>query len=77
MAGGFSSALPDKHFQIAPVEQLPFEDGKFNLVISRAVLPFAQNSEHFEAMPYSMWRVFKPRGYFFAAWHQISESNLP
>ncbi len=56
---------PEENFSIAPVEQLPFENESFDLVISSAVLHFAMNQEHFEAMLTSMWRVLKPGGYFF------------
>ncbi|MGN7988803.1 class I SAM-dependent methyltransferase [Pedobacter sp. 22226] len=53
------------NFQVSPIENLPFEEAKFDLVISSAVLHFAQNLEHFEAMLAEMWRVLKPEGYFF------------
>lgn len=54
------------NFKIAPAEELPFPDGRFDLVISSAVLHFADDSDHFESMLHSMWRVLKPGGYFFA-----------
>lgn len=53
------------HFMVAEVDQLPFEDGYFDLVISSAVLHFAENLEHFEAMLNSMWRVLNKDGHFF------------
>lgn len=53
------------NFKIAVAEDLPFQDSQFDLVISSAVLHFARNAEHFEAMLLSMWRVIKPGGYFF------------
>jgi len=56
---------PEENFQVSSVENLPFENEKFDLVISSAVLHFAENLEHFEAMLDSMWRVLKPGGYFF------------
>lgn len=65
LAGAFPHINPDENFSIAPVEQLPFEDENFDLVVSSAVLHFAENQEHFEAMLTSMWRVLKPGGYFF------------
>ena len=55
-----------KHFKIATAEKLPFKDNYFDLVISSAVLHFAQNEIHFDQMLRSMWRVIKPGGYFFA-----------
>ncbi|WP_145855016.1 class I SAM-dependent methyltransferase [Pedobacter suwonensis] len=64
-ASVFPHINPEENFSIAPVEQLPFENESFDLVISSAVLHFAMNQEHFEAMLTSMWRVLKPGGYFF------------
>jgi len=54
-----------ENFIVGLVENLPFEDQKFDLLISCAVLHFAKNSEHFEEMLNEMWRVLKPGGYFF------------
>ncbi len=65
LSKAFPHINPEKNFSIASVEQLPFENESFDLVISAAVLHFAENLEHFEAMLTSMWRVLKPGGYFF------------
>ena len=59
-------ANPAVNFSVAFAEDLPFEDNIFDLVISSAVLHFANDSNHFDAMLRSMWRVLKPGGYFFA-----------
>ena len=61
-----SPGNPQENFKVASVEALPFEDGYFDLVISNAVLHFANSGLHFENMLFSMWRVLKPGGYFFA-----------
>jgi tellurite methyltransferase len=65
-----SSALaPNNHlenFTVANAEDLPFIDETFDLVISSAVLHFAKNGEHFDAMVNEAFRVLKPGGYFFA-----------
>ncbi|MBK0380634.1 class I SAM-dependent methyltransferase [Mucilaginibacter segetis] len=55
-----------KNFVVAGVEKLPFADHTFDLVICSAVLHFATDSNHFDAMLRSAWRVLKPGGYFFA-----------
>jgi SAM-dependent methyltransferase len=60
----YGSAV-EEHFQVASVEELPFGDERFDLVISSAVLHFARSLDHFEAMLSSMWRVLRPGGYFF------------
>ena len=59
-------ADPNGRFVVASAENLPFDDNYFDLVISSAVLHFANNHEHFDNMVYSMWRVLKPGGYLFA-----------
>ncbi|MEB0260543.1 MULTISPECIES: class I SAM-dependent methyltransferase [unclassified Mucilaginibacter] len=58
--------LSAKNFKVTPAEKLPFKDNEFDLVISSAVLHFATDSNHFDAMLRSMWRVLKPGGYLFA-----------
>jgi len=55
-----------ENFRVASAEDLPFEAEYFDLVISSAVLHFAQNIAHFDNMLHSMWRVLKPGGFFFA-----------
>lgn len=54
------------NFRVALAEDLPFKDSEFDLIVSSAVLHFARNEAHFEAMLVSMWRIIKPGGYFFA-----------
>lgn len=54
------------NFKIASLEELPFEDAYFDLVICNTVLHFANGPEHFDQMMRSLWRVLKPGGYFFA-----------
>lgn len=56
---------PD-NFKVATAEHLPFDDQYFDLVISSAVLHFAESEVHFDHMLQSMWRVLKPGGYLFA-----------
>ncbi|HEY8928575.1 MAG TPA: class I SAM-dependent methyltransferase [Mucilaginibacter sp.] len=58
--------ISEDHFKISSAEELPFDDAAFDLVISSAVLHFANNEHHFDSMLRSMWRVLKPGGYFFA-----------
>ena len=66
LSKALSPANPSTNFMVAAAEDLPFEDAHFDLVISSAVLHFAENETHFDAMLHSMWRVLKPGGYFFA-----------
>ncbi|HTD97947.1 MAG TPA: class I SAM-dependent methyltransferase [Mucilaginibacter sp.] len=66
LSKALSPANPLNNFIVATAEHLPFEDAYFDLVISSAVLHFAENETHFNDMLRSMWRVLKPGGYFFA-----------
>ncbi len=57
---------PLSNFSVAGVDDLPFADESFDLVICSAVLHFAKSIKHFDNMVNSLWRVLKPGGYFFA-----------
>ncbi|HEX3386939.1 MAG TPA: class I SAM-dependent methyltransferase [Mucilaginibacter sp.] len=61
-----SPGNPLDNFKIALVEDLPFEDAYFDLLICNTVLHFANGPDHFDQMMRSLWRVLKPGGYFFA-----------
>jgi len=54
------------NFTVATVDDLPYGDSFFDLVICSAVLHFAKDHNHFDAMLRSIWRVLKPGGFFFA-----------
>jgi tellurite methyltransferase len=66
VAASLAPALPAAHFVVAPVEQLPFPDAFADVVLSSAVLHFAQDDEQFGAMVDEMWRVLKPGGMLWA-----------
>mgnify|MGYP000430039161 CR=1 FL=1 len=53
------------NFRVESVESLSFETNFFDVVICNAVLHFANNPAHFEAMLHSIWRVLKPGGHLF------------
>ncbi|MCW3107130.1 MAG: SAM-dependent methyltransferase [Segetibacter sp.] len=57
---------PGKNFQVALVEDIPFEEETFDLAICSAVLHFAPDKNHFDKMVKSIWRVLKPGGFLFA-----------
>lgn len=52
-----------QNFVMAAVENLPFESNFFEIILCNAVLHFAQDAVHFDAMLQSIWRVLKPNGY--------------
>ena len=54
-----------QNFQVGQVEAMPYADATFDWVISNAVLHFAKNPAHFEAMVQDMLRVLKPEGILF------------
>jgi tellurite methyltransferase len=66
LSASLAPANSSANFRVAPAEDIPFNDGHFDLVISSAVLHFAQSPAHFDSMVRSMWRVLKPGGYLFA-----------
>lgn len=65
-AAEFAPNLPSTNFSVGHVGDMPFADGYFDVVISSAVLHFADDEEQFEAMVMEMWRVLTPGGILFA-----------
>jgi len=53
-------------FRVEPIEQTSFPDQHADVVIASAVLHFARDVAHFEAMVRQLWRVLKSGGVFFA-----------
>ena len=53
-------------FRVENVERMSFGNETFDVVLSSAVLHFANDEEHWQAMVSEMWRVLKPGGIFFA-----------
>jgi SAM-dependent methyltransferase len=56
---------PTADFRQEPIEAMSFSDHVADLVISSAVLHFARDDRHFEAMLEGTWRVLKPGGLLF------------
>jgi tellurite methyltransferase len=57
---------PLENFVVCSAENMPFEDPTFDLIVCSAVLHFAKNNQHFDAMLRAVFNVLKPRGYLFA-----------
>ena len=57
--------LPADNFRVEPVEKMSFPDRSVDFVISSAVLHFARDDDHFEAMLRECWRVLIRNGIFF------------
>ena len=66
LAAQLAPRLPVDNFRVGAIEQMPFGDESFDVVISSAVLHFARDETHWRAMVEEMWRVLRPGGIFFA-----------
>ncbi len=66
LARELSPDIPSTNFIVAPAEAIPFAEASFDLAICSALLHFANDKTHFEAMLHDIWRVLRPGGYFFA-----------
>lgn len=60
-----ASVLPPDNFRVETIESNSFPDALADVVISSAVLHFARDDDHFQAMLRGTWRVLKPGGLFF------------
>ena len=65
LATVLAPALSPDHFRAENLEQLSFPDAFADVVLSSAVLHFAESDVHFMAMLHGTWRVLKPGGLFF------------
>ena len=66
MASALAPTLDRERIRVDAVERMSFPDASFDVVVSNAVLHFARDDAHFEAMVREMWRVLKPGGMLFA-----------
>lgn len=65
LAGICAPATPESNFRLEDIEEMSFPDSFADVVLSSAVLHFANNEQHFNAMLRGSWRVLKPGGLFF------------
>jgi SAM-dependent methyltransferase len=65
LAAALAPHLPAENFRVEPIEAITYPDGAFDLVICSAVLHFARDDAHFNAMLENLWRVLKPGGLLF------------
>ena len=76
LAATLAPQLPAENFRVeavekmswesAPVDRASHDEHGFDVVISSALLHFAHNEEHWQAMVKEMWRVLKTGGILFA-----------
>jgi SAM-dependent methyltransferase len=65
LSRALETGLPTENFQVGLIEQMPFSDAFFDVVICSSVLHFARDENHFRAMLSELWRVLKPGGMLF------------
>ncbi|MEO6817330.1 MAG: class I SAM-dependent methyltransferase [Edaphobacter sp.] len=65
VASTLAPNLPAENFRVETVEAMSFPDESVDVVLSNAVLHFARDDAHFEALVHSMWRRLRPGGLFF------------
>jgi len=65
LAGVVAPGLPSTNFQVAAVEAMPFPNAFADAVVCNAVLHFARDEAHFDAMAHELWRVLRPGGMLF------------
>ncbi len=65
VAATLAPRLDAANFRIEAVEAMSFPDELADVVISNAVLHFARDDAHFEAMLREMWRMLRPGGMLF------------
>jgi tellurite methyltransferase len=65
LAASVAPSLPADNFRLEAVEAMSFPDGFADVVISSAILHFAQSDDQFRAMLQGSWRVLKAGGLLF------------
>ena len=66
IAGLLDSGFDTDRASVAELDHLPFDEASFDVVLCNAVLHFARDPGHFEAMVRELGRVLAPGGLFFA-----------
>src|SRR5262245_27347976 len=66
LASELAPDTPPNRFRVERVESMSHATESMDVVISSAVLHFARDDNHWQAMVHEMWRVLAPGGLFFA-----------
>jgi SAM-dependent methyltransferase len=66
LAAQHAPALASDRIRHGSLDALPWPDGSMDAIVCSAVLHFARDRAHFDAMLDDMWRVLAPGGLFFA-----------
>ncbi|MBS1819072.1 MAG: class I SAM-dependent methyltransferase [Acidobacteria bacterium] len=65
LAASLAPQLPESNFLVEAVEEMSVPDASMDVVVSSAVLHFARDDRHFDAMVHRMWRALAPGGLLF------------
>ncbi|NOU93830.1 methyltransferase domain-containing protein [Paenibacillus sp. LMG 31456] len=66
LAARLASEWTDEQARVESVEKMSFANDSFDVVISNAVLHFAESEANFQQMVQELWRVLRPGGLLFA-----------
>lgn len=66
LAAELAPGLPPSNFRVESIENMTFPSECADVVLASAVLHFARDEAHFDAMLASIWRVLAPGGLFFS-----------
>ncbi len=65
LARALAPHLPASNVRLETIEDMTFADASMDVVICSAVLHFARDPNHFDAMVRQLWRVLAPGGLLF------------
>ena len=65
LAASVAPSLPAENFRAEAIERTSFPDSFADVVLSSAVLHFARDDDHFDAMLRGSWKLLGPGGLFF------------
>jgi tellurite methyltransferase len=65
LAASIAPRLPADNLRLEAIEAMSFPDAFADVLISSAILHFAQSDDHFRAMLQGSWRALKPGGLLF------------
>jgi SAM-dependent methyltransferase len=65
LASALAPELPPDNFRVEPIERMTFPEAFADVVISSAVLHFAEDDARFSAMLEGTWRMVRPGGLLF------------
>lgn len=65
MAAELAPALPADHFRTERIEAMSFPPARFDAILCNAVLHFARDEDHFQAMLAGLWKALAAGGLLF------------